>query len=263
MELKIVHEPSMVYELLKTRVRYNYIYQFHDLSENEWQNVVCFGLFDHSLLQEVAMLLLNYDIPVLLAANFGNVKYNIELVSRMKKFLPPRFYTHMDKDVLENVFDSNAIINSEEYVNMGLVDYTAINQRKENEVIRLGFSDLPAIKELMEASHPEAWLDDELVKLNKNFGLMVNGKLISFAGIHAYSEQYQVAAVAHITTHPDYRRRGYCEKVTSSLLKDLRDKIQYIGLNVRVNNIPAIRCYKKLGFKEFDRFVACEIRNSE
>ncbi|MBP2643851.1 MAG: hypothetical protein H6Q67_1738 [Firmicutes bacterium] len=36
MEVKIVHEPSSVYELLITRVSCNYIYQLNNLSEKEW-----------------------------------------------------------------------------------------------------------------------------------------------------------------------------------------------------------------------------------
>ncbi|MBP2643853.1 MAG: putative acyltransferase [Firmicutes bacterium] len=61
----------------------------------------------------------------------------------------------------------------------------------------------------MSVSHPEAWLDEESIKMDKNFGILVDGKLISFAGVHAYSEEYQVAAVAHITTHPKYRKEIY------------------------------------------------------
>lgn len=42
------------------------------------------------------MLNINYGIPVLLAAGFDDEKYSIELIKRIKKFLPHKFYTHMD-----------------------------------------------------------------------------------------------------------------------------------------------------------------------
>lgn len=261
MEVKIIHDSNEVYEFLKNKTRYNYIYQFSNLEPKEWKNVICYGLYVGSELKEIATLCTKYDIPVLLAASFENEEYNTELIKRIKKFLPPSFYTHIDKSTLEDVFNKNDISESEELMNMGLCDCNALNKECESETMRLGFNDLNQIKELLTRSYPEAWLDDELVKLNENFGITAQGKLVSFAGIHAYSEEYQVAAVAHVTTHPHYRKKGYGEKVVSSLSKDLKDKIKYIGLNVKVDNFPAINCYRKLGFKGFGSFVACVIKN--
>lgn len=262
MEVKIIHNANEVYEFLKDKTRYDYIYQFNDLTLKEWKNVICYGLFDNSELKEIAMILVNYDIPVLLAASFSKETYNTELLLRIKKFLPAKFYTHIDRITLENVFSTNAILELEEYMNMGLCNYDLVNKKGENEAVRLGFNDLEDIRELINESYPEAWLDDDLVKLEKNFGIYVDGKLVSFAGIHAYSEEYQVVAVAHVTTHPDYRQKGYGEKVVCSLVNDLKNTIEFIGLNVKVNNLAAINCYKKLGFKEFGRFVGCEINNN-
>jgi ribosomal protein S18 acetylase RimI-like enzyme len=261
MEVKIVHEASVVYEFLKNKIRYNYIYQFNNLVPKEWKNVICYGLYEGSELKEIATLLIKYDIPVLLATSFENEKYNTELIRRIKRFLPSEFYTHIDKVTLENIFNESDISEMEELMNMGLCDYKKLNEKCENETVRLGFDDLTQIKELLASSYPEAWLDDELVKLNKNFGIRDQGKLISFAGVHAYSKEYQVAAVAHVTTHPDYRKKGYGEQVVALLSSDLKDEIKYIGLNVKTENFPAINCYRKLGFREFGSFIACMIRD--
>jgi ribosomal protein S18 acetylase RimI-like enzyme len=261
MEVKIIHDSNEVYEFLKNKTRYNYIYQFSNLAAKEWKNVICYGLYEGLELKEMAMICIKYDVPVLLAASFENQKYNTELIGRIKKFLPSNFYTHIDRETLQNVFNENDISELEELMNMGLCDYNILNKKCEGEAERLGFNDLNHIKELLASSYPEAWLEDELVKLNENFGITDHGKLVSFAGIHAYSKEYQVAAVAHVTTHPDYRKKGYGEKVVRSLSKDLKDKIKYIGLNVKVDNLPAINCYRKLGFEEFGSFVACVISN--
>lgn len=263
MEIKVIHDVTTVYELLKTRVSYNYIYQLDALSAEVWNKVICYGLFDDSTLKEIAMLFINYDIPVLLAANFENETATLELVTKIKDFLPSRFYTHMDRKVLEGAFEANQISHIEEYMNMGLCDDGLSNEITPNQAIQLGFQDLNQIKELLSISYPEAWLNDELVKYNKNFGMIIDGTLVSFSGIHAYSQEYQVVALAHITTHPDYRKKGYCEKALSALIHDLRGTIKSIGLNVKVNNMAAIHCYKKLGFKEFGRFIACEVANNK
>lgn len=261
MEVRIVHDTNVVYEFLKNKPRYDYVYQFNNLEVEQWKYVLCYGLFDNDEIKEIAMINTNYNIPVLLAATFHDVKYSIELIKKIKVFLPPKFYTHINKSVLDEVFREDKIFELEEYINMGLCDYDAINKKHNDETIQLGFKDIEEIKELLSVSYPGAWLDDELVKLNENFGIYVDEKLISFAGIHAYSKEYEVAAIAHVTTHPEYRKRGYGEKIVQALSKSLNEKIKFIGLNVKVDNYSAINCYKKLGFKEFGRFVACEIEN--
>ncbi|MEG0772815.1 GNAT family N-acetyltransferase [Clostridium sp.] len=259
MEVRIIHDTSMVYEFLKNKERYDYVYQLNNLEASQWKQVVCYGLFYEEELKAIAMLNMNYGIPVLLAASFDDVEYSIKLIRKIKPFLPPKFYTHIDKATLAEVFPEDKITGLEEYMNMGIWDFYVLNKMQENEAVRVGFKSINEIKYLLSVGHPGAWLDEELVMLNENFGMYVNRKLVSFAGIHAYSNNYEVAAIAHVTTHPEYRKRGYGEQVVSALVNSLKGKIKFIGLNVKTDNVPAINCYKKLGFEEFGRFMACDI----
>jgi ribosomal protein S18 acetylase RimI-like enzyme len=257
MEVKIVHNRHLAYEFLINKSRYDYLYQFYDLEERNWENVICYGLFDGEELKQIAIMAINYGIPVLLAASYQDIKYNIELLKRIKSYLPPLFYTHIDKETLNNVFKSDKISDLQEYMNMGFEEVA--HDELKGTTRRIGYEQIGDIKDLLSESYPEAWLDDELVKLNRNFGIYQGDKLVSFAGIHAYSKEHQVAAIAHVTTHPDFRRLGFGEMVVSALINDLKTDIQYIGLNVKTDNLTAINCYKKLGFKEFGSFVGCEI----
>ena len=257
MKIKIIHNRQVAYEFLKCKSRYDYLYQFYDLEETNWQNVICYGLFDGEELKQIALVAINYGIPVLIAASYEDNLYNIMLLKRIKMFLPSKFYTHIDKETLNCVFNEDKMSDMQEYMNMGFLQVP--QDEFKDHAIRVGYPQIGKIKELLSESYPEAWLDDELVKLNRNFGIYKDDKLISFAGIHAYSKEYQVSAIAHVTTHPDYRRQGYGVTVVSSLINDLKRDIQYIGLNVRTDNLDAINCYKKLGFEECGVFLACEI----
>ncbi|HYE11248.1 MAG TPA: GNAT family N-acetyltransferase [Patescibacteria group bacterium] len=257
MEVKILHNRQDVFEFLKDRSRYDYLYEFFDLDENNWENVICYGLLDGKEIKQIAMLLIDYDIPVLLAACYQDGEYSIQLMKSIKMFLPSHFYTHIDKKTLDSVFSNNDIKNLQEYMNMGLED--SVPYQLDNKAVKIGYEQIGDIRDLLSESYPEAGLYDRMIKLGRNFGIYCGSKLVSFAGIHAYSEEHQVAAVAHVTTHPDFRRQGFAETVIESLIKDLQGDIQYIGLNVKTDNIRAINCYKKLGFKEFGRFVACEV----
>lgn len=257
MEVKIIHDRQEAYAFVKNKSRYDYLYQFHNLEEHNWENVICYGLFDGEEIKQIALIAINYGIPVLIAASYQDIEYNTMLLRGIKRFLPIQFYTHIDKETLYNVFEEDKISDLQEYMNMGFEE-TAQDGLK-NSAIGIGYEQIGDIKDLLFESYPEAWLDDELVKLNRNFGIYNGDKLVSFAGIHAYSKEYQVAAIAHVTTHPDHRRQGYGEMVVSALINDLKNDIKYIGLNVKTDNITAINCYKKLGFKEHGIFSACEI----
>lgn len=257
LQIKIIHDRQAAYEFLKDKCKYDYLYQFYDLEEKNWENIICYGLFDDEEVKQIAILSINYGIPVLIAASYQDIKYNIMLLRRIKRFLPTYFYTHIDKESLNTVFSEDKISDLQEYMNMGYDEIA--DAELKNSALQIGYKQIGDIKDLLSQSYPEAWLDDELVKLNRNFGIYKGDKLVSFAGIHAYSDEYQVAAVAHVTTHPDFRRRGYGEIVVSSLISHLKSDIKHIGLNVKTDNFTAINCYKKLGFKEYGKFIGCEI----
>lgn len=261
MNVKIIHNQNEVLEFIKNRVRYNYMYRFNNLDEREWTNTICYGLYEDSILREIAMVYTAYDIPVLIAACFEKSDYNKELILKIKEYLPPKFYTHIDKETLNAVFDEKDISDYHEYMNMGIDDLSKIDSLDRKNTVTLNCADFKRIERLFEESYPDSWLDDSLIKLNDNFGVEVDGRLVSFAGIHAYSIEQQVVTIAHVTTHPEYRSKGYGRDSIVALIKDLREKIKYIGLNVKVNNLPAIKCYKNIGFKEYGRFIACEITN--
>jgi predicted GNAT family acetyltransferase len=120
---------------------------------------------------------------------------------------------------------------------------------RTDEVINLSQNDLSDIKKLYEESYPDNSFDPRMLETSMYFGLRKNGKLISISGIHVFSKIYKVAALGNITTHPDFRGLGYGQKVTAYLCKILLKHDNTIGLNVNIDNAPAIKCYKNLGFE--------------
>jgi len=257
MTVKIVHDPKEVFELLQMRERTNYVYQFSNLDEQSWKRVITYGLYQASELQEIAMVNINYELPVLLATSFAKQEYNVELLQEIKPLLPLKFYAHMDRFTLERSFTQEQVFDNEEYLNMRFCGPLPENPAG---VSQFGEDKLAMMKSFLDEHYLGNWFEDHLAKLGKNYGVMINGKLVSFAGVHAYSERYQVAAVAHVVTDPKHRRKGYGERSVLALLHGLVD-IKHIGLNVRSNNQPAISCYAKLGFKPQGRFMFCTIES--
>ena len=110
-------------------------------------------------------------------------------------------------------------------------------------------ADLPAMLEFYARSYPGNWFDERMVATGQYYGLRENGQLVSIAGVHVYSQRYRVAALGNIVTHPAWRNRGYATLVTTRLCQELLDEVDHIGLNVKVDNIAAFACYKRLGFE--------------
>jgi ribosomal protein S18 acetylase RimI-like enzyme len=89
------------------------------------------------------------------------------------------------------------------------------------------------------------------------YGIEQDGKLISAAGTHLVSQTYSVGAIGNVVTHPDCRGRGYATLTTRAVCDELmrgERQIRTIVLNVRQDNLPAVRVYEKLGFVRFCPF---------
>ncbi len=84
------------------------------------------------------------------------------------------------------------------------------------------------------------------------FGIFVERKLIAVAGTHLISENYGVAAVGNVFTHPDFRGQGYGTVTSNAVVLELLEMgIPDVILNVGQDNSIAIRIYERLGFKNY------------
>ncbi len=88
-----------------------------------------------------------------------------------------------------------------------------------------------------------------MLSLGKYIGWRESGELVSAAGVHVYSAHYRVAALGNITTHPDHRNQGFARAVTARLCQELAREVDFIGLNVKCENQPALHLYQALGFE--------------
>jgi predicted GNAT family acetyltransferase len=111
----------------------------------------------------------------------------------------------------------------------------------------------------LEWAYPGNCFEPRRLETKQYYGIRWSDELVSVAGVHAYSTRYRVTALGNITTHPDYRGKGYGRIVTAQLCKSLLNKIDHIGLNVKSDNKSAIRCYEKLGFEAIGSFGEFEV----
>ena len=93
------------------------------------------------------------------------------------------------------------------------------------------------------------------------YGYFFNKTLIGVSGIHVYSEEFKVAALGNIATHPDFRGKQIGYKLTCALCFDSQRTADIIGLNVNSNNEYALKCYKNVGFEIIGSYDECYIKN--
>lgn len=82
--------------------------------------------------------------------------------------------------------------------------------------------------------------------------LEVDNKIVSSAVSNGLvGETFQILGVS---THPDYRRRGFAKAICSTLISHFQEKAKKCFLFTDYDNMPAIKCYHALGFNITDEY---------
>jgi len=203
---------------------------------------------DNNELKEVILIYRGIEIPSVLA--FSRTDEFGQFFKESLPKLPDRFNCHYQepfRDILSNSFNET---DHGQYMKMLLVP-TAFRpaMRDDEEIRRLDRSHLEELLALYDRAYPENYFDPRMLDTGKYFGFHTDGKLVAAGGVHAYSNEYSVAVLGNLTTDPEYRGRGIATRVTSRLVRELIDENKVITLNVKANNEPAFRSYRRLGFK--------------
>lgn len=247
MNVICLHDKKAIESFLRKNI-YLHIYCIGDLDDFFWQNTQWYGLQENDEIQAIATLYTIPPFPTLLALSEDKDTMQ-ELLQSIFHLLPGKFYTHLSPG-LDEVFEKRFSVQSHgEHYKMGLNNESLICDIDCSQVTRMGSDDLEDIQQLYQDSYPGNWFDPRMLETEQYFGIRVKNRLVSIAGIHVYSEQYKVAALGNIVTHPDYRGNGFGKCVTAKLCQSLLQNVEHIGLNVKADNEIAVAMYKKLGFE--------------
>jgi predicted GNAT family acetyltransferase len=124
-------------------------------------------------------------------------------------------------------------------------------------IVTLDTSDAEQIASLMRKSDPESWgevTSEQIVEGMSNttsVGIKVNGELVSF-GRTRLTER--VGHIPTVATHEDHRNKGYATSIVSYLIKLNLEKKSIAIIYVLSDNPPAIKVYKKAGFKPYKKY---------
>jgi len=247
-----LHDETAIESFLRKNTELH-IYAIGDLDDFFWPYTTWYALPVDNGFEAIALLYTGQDLPTLLALS-EQPGAMTGLVESIMHLLPQRFYAHLSAG-LERLFqETHSLDPHGTHHKMALRQRRRVDDLRCDDVVRLGNSDLDDLYRLYRDSYPGNWFEPRMLQTNQYFGLRRRGQLVSAAGVHVYSETYRVAALGNIATHPSHRHRGYGRLVTARLCQSLLEKVEHIGLNVKVDNKAAISCYQEMGFEVIARY---------
>jgi GNAT superfamily N-acetyltransferase len=254
MKAVCLHDKGTIETFLRGNVFLN-IYGLGDLDDFFWPYTTWYALIDTAGVQAIALIYTSGSLLCFHALAEGDkVIYTEELLRCLIPILPRRFHAHLSPGLESILAEHYTFRPHGRHYKMALTDKSLLSNFDTSGVAGLSTSHLSEIISLFKKAYPGNFFEPRMLETEQYYGIRRSGELISIAGVHVYSRKYRVAALGNITTHPKYRGKGYSTIVTAKVCKSLLPDIDHIGLNVKADNISAIRCYEKLGFDIIDSY---------
>jgi len=228
-------------------------YSLGDLEEPYWSRTSYYGIRDKEGLSDVFLIYRGYGLPVLLA--MGPEEYlKGDSQEQLGKLLPDEFYAHLSPGLEDSLGKKFYLQTHGLHYKMALSEPSLLKGIPGENTVNLKPEDLPELMALYLESYPDNAFDPQLLSRGKYIGYRTSNRLVSAAGVHVYSPSYRVAALGNITTHPNFRNMGFARVVTARLCRELTKEVDFIGLNVKSENQPAVHLYQSLGFKIAEKY---------
>jgi ribosomal protein S18 acetylase RimI-like enzyme len=234
-----------------------HIYTLGDLDDFFWPYTTWYGFVDDSTIEAVVLLYHATQVPTLLALTEKPSAAMETLLRSVKRLLPKQIYAHLNPEYLPLLSSHYHVESHGLHRRMVLGNPAPVAAVDTRECVPLSATDLHEIQRLYAASYPGNWFDPRMLETGYYYGIRRNGELATVAGVHVYAPQYGVAALGNITTHPAFRGQGLATTVTAKVCQALLPTVDYIGLNVHLDNAGAIASYTKLGFEDIMVFEEC------
>ncbi len=226
-----------------------HLFELGDLDDTLWPNTAWYtASAEHG---PVALLYSGGDTPVLLAfARPADVPPLEALLGHLRPFLPRRFTAGLPDGAERALAPDYAVERRTPLLRMLLTAALPAEDPAEIHYAAqpLTTADLADLRALLAEAYPEAWFDPRMLSGGGYVGVREDGRLLAAAGVHVHSPAQRVAVLGNVATHPDARGRGLARACVTALCHRLAATTDHLGLNVRTDNAPAIRLYRRLGF---------------
>ncbi|MBR73798.1 MAG: hypothetical protein CL872_02505 [Dehalococcoidaceae bacterium] len=161
------------------------------------------------------------------------------------------------KYIVLNLNEQNRMLISKE-------EFQPLEYPLKYQMKKLSSKDYKIIKNFYLNAGHKIDFDPELIEEGAFFGAFDKNKLIACVCTHLVSKKLKCAAIGNVLTNEEYRRQGLASNLTSLVTADLLNKnCNYVALSVNVQNLQALRIYKKLGYKIKAKNYEGELQNKK
>ena len=87
------------------------------------------------------------------------------------------------------------------------------------------------------------------------YGAFDGDRIVAVAGTHVVARDDGIGVVGNVFTHPAYRNAGHGRLVTGAVTQHLFESCREVVLTVDPRNLPAVRAYQRLGYREVSRLI--------
>lgn len=232
------------------------LYSIGDLDDHYWPQTTWFAAWRDDEVVAVVMYWDGYGEPVILALADPDNDVMDLLIRQVSSQLPDSgqvHYTTSAMKALQQSFVLTDETSNTDHVKMVLRQVPESVAPTIGELDRLTAEDEAELRELYSTAFSAAGTESFFIPSDLSqgpfFGVRVEGRLVSAAGVHVFSKQMGVAGIGNVATAPEYWSMGLAKAVTSRLCHELSKTADLIGMNVKKNNLPAIAAYEKIGFE--------------
>jgi ribosomal protein S18 acetylase RimI-like enzyme len=171
--------------------------------------------------------------------------------------LPTRMYAHLGVDIVGE-FEQRFRVERRGLCQQMQLKHPERLPIAGDETAVLTPEDARELGSFYERHYPDTAFDPSMLSTKQLRVVRREGTILSVAGLHVYSDTYRVAALGNVATAPAFRRLGLGRRVSAALCRSLMDSgIETIGLDVMVDNSPAIAMWESLGFEAGLAFQTC------
>jgi ribosomal protein S18 acetylase RimI-like enzyme len=125
----------------------------------------------------------------------------------------------------------------------------------EGKTVRMHGRNVQEINRLYRSDGTPAYYNPDNIEDAVYFGTYEDGRLVSVAGTHVVSHADGIGVIGNVFTHPAYRNRRRAAVVTSAVTSELLATCREVVLSVDPRNLPAVRAYERLGYREIGRLI--------
>jgi ribosomal protein S18 acetylase RimI-like enzyme len=231
-------------------------YALGDLDDFFWPHTRWFGWERDGVLEQVVLLYDEPDPPVLLALAEKPESTMAALLRAVVAELPARVYAHLTDGLLDAlaprlVPEAPPV----EHRKLGLADAEKVAWSSDG-IVSLGPEHVDEVGTFYDRAYPGTWFEPRMLETRRYVGIRERDRLVCVAGVHVWSPTWRVAALGNVATLPEARGRGLATAACAHLCGTLfEDGIDTIALNVRTDNVAAIRSYERLGFEQAVDYV--------